>query len=528
VSGRGRLFLSGATLLLLVVAALVVPGVDRGPLRSVVAFAALLVVPGGAVLSRLRVGGLVEWLGLAVAISLAVETASALAFLWTHFWHPAVIATALGLISAVVLVIDIRMKMGELRSAMTTVDRVYDGPVWCGELDRSDPATQLVTGRAADGRSYERARILVRDNAAPVAFVEVDVRDGVVDVGAARAATGPSTTTLAAMGQESVSVVVCTRDRPDMARQCIEHVLRLDPEPLELIIVDNAPSDGRTKELVDEYAAAGYPIRYVLEPRPGLSNARNAGVAAAQGDVVAFTDDDVRVDRHWIRGLRAGFARRSDVACVTGLVAADRLDYPAERYFESRVSWSASCVPRVYDLRVDSSPLHPYSAGVFGTGANVAFRTDVLRTFGGFDESLGAGSHTRGGEDLDAFVRVLRQGYAIAYEPFALAWHRHRHEPQALRRQIFGYGAGLTGYLTKYLVQPATVADIVGRVPRGMWRIGRAMHKTRAEVATNGSERWLVMIEVAGFLYGPFAYLRAKLAVHRRHRQRTEPRTVRA
>jgi GT2 family glycosyltransferase len=292
--------------------------------------------------------------------------------------------------------------------------------------------------------------------------------------------------------------------------------------------VDNAPSDRRTERLVDGYAAAGHAIRYVLEPRPGLSNARNAGVAAARGDVVAFTDDDVRVDSHWIHGLRAGFARRSDVGCVTGLVAADRLDYPAERYFESRVSWSASCVPQVYDLRVDSSPLHPYSAGVFGTGANVAFRTELLRSFGGFDESLGAGSHTRGGEDLDAFVRVLRHGYAIAYEPFALAWHRHRHEPGALRRQIFGYGAGLTGYLTKYLVQRSTVADIVSRVPRGLWRIGRAMQKTRAEVATNRSERWLVIVEVAGFIYGPFAYLRAKRAVHRQHRQRTEPRTVRA
>jgi hypothetical protein len=103
-------------LLLLALTAVVVAWAPPGPVRTGLAFVVLLTVPGGALLSRLRVTGLVEWLGLAVALSLAVETAGALTLLWMDFWHPAIVAGLLGVISAVVLVIDIRMRMGELRS----------------------------------------------------------------------------------------------------------------------------------------------------------------------------------------------------------------------------------------------------------------------------------------------------------------------------------------------------------------------------------------------------------------------------
>ena len=107
--------------------------------------------------------------------------------------------------------------------------------------------------------------------------------------------------------------------------------------------------------------------------------------------------------------------------------------------------------PRVYDLRSgrDASALYPYSAGIFGTGANFAVDRDLLMGLGGFDETLGAGTPAGGGEDLDAFVRVLRAHRSLVYEPSAVVWHRHRADPGAQRRQLFSYGTGLTPFLTK-------------------------------------------------------------------------------
>src|SRR5262249_41654120 len=159
----------------------------------------------------------------------------------------------------------------------------------------------------------------------------------------------------------------------------------------------------------------------------------------------AFTDDDVRVDSAWIDGLLRGFRQGSGVGCVTGLVSTATLENLSEYYFDSRVTWASTCEPHLYDLdkhRLDN-PLYPYSAGVVGAGASFAVRAAVIRELGGFDEALGAGTATDGGEDLDAFVRVLLGGHALAYEPAAIVWHSHRSDLAALRKQMWGYGTGL-------------------------------------------------------------------------------------
>ncbi|MET0415366.1 MAG: glycosyltransferase [Actinoplanes sp.] len=395
-----------------------------------------------------------------------------------------------------------------------------DGPVWCGQLDRLAP-TPLRVGTSPDGRPYRRARLLVLDGRQPVSFVEVPVSDGAVDVDLALARTGDTRSGAVVPADRTaaeVSVVVCTRNRPAELKACLDGLLGLDPAPLEIIVVDNAPSDDRTRLAVESVAAVAGHVRYVLERRPGLSRARNAGVAAAAGRIVAFTDDDVRVDPHWIDGLLRGFARRSDVVCVTGLVATDRLDHVAEQYFDARVSWSSSCTPRLFDLASAAAPLFPYAAGRFGTGANVAFLAAFLHEVGGFDETLGAGSLTRGGEDLDAFVKVLRTERALAYEPAALVWHRHRDDFDALRGQMFGYGTGLTGYLTKYLLQPSTAVDILRQVPYGLAHMSRQLG--RPAVAARRSPPWrLRAAEIAGLLYGPIAYLRSRRVVRRQQRR---------
>jgi GT2 family glycosyltransferase len=212
-----------------------------------------------------------------------------------------------------------------------------------------------------------------------------------------------------------------------------------------------------------------------------------------------------------------GFRRRPDVACVTGLVCTASLSTAAELYFDARVSWADSCSPRIFDLSpAYADGLYPYSPGRFGTGANFAFRTETLRALGGFDEALGAGSRTRGGEDLDVFVRVLLAGYALAYEPAAVVWHHHRSDLPELQRQMFAYGTGLTAFLAKHLLDRATRRELLRRVPQGVRRMLAIPGATeRALEGTAVGSRSLLVRELAGCVAGPAYYIAARRALPR-------------
>ncbi|MBM9467868.1 glycosyltransferase family 2 protein [Nakamurella leprariae] len=402
--------------------------------------------------------------------------------------------------------------------------------VWCTELELSDSdRTDAAELRVPAGSTAGEVRVLLRAHGRPVAFVQLPLTDGAATVGAVHAAMDPATAQLAerelAAGpspavpaDERISVVVCTRNRPDELVGCLDGLAALRDPDVEIVIVDNAPSDDRTEQVVRRYAARDPRFRYVREPRPGLSCARNRGLLEATGELLAYTDDDVRVDPDWLTGLRRGFARRADVGCVTGLVATASLDTAAEHYFDARVSWGDSCTAKVWDLHTTGeSPLYPYSPGIFGTGANMAFRTALLRRLGGFDEALGAGTRTKGGEDLDIFVQVLLAGSSLAYEPSAVTWHRHRADLDALRSQMYGYGTGLGAYLTKLLLGRRTRGDVLRRIPGGLAKLSKVSRTTSDAVSPAASvsvpTRSLIIREFRGIVAGPVLYLLARRAV---------------
>jgi glycosyltransferase involved in cell wall biosynthesis len=312
-----------------------------------------------------------------------------------------------------------------------------------------------------------------------------------------------------------VSVVVCTRDRTEILESCLLRLPQLTyPNELEFIVVDNAPSNDRTEELVRTLAAEDNRFVYVREPFPGLSWARNRGLATARYPIVAFTDDDVTVDPNWVSGLARGFDRRSDVACVTGLVCTANITNRSEAYFDHRLaSWWQRSTAELFDLTNGASrgPLYPYGAGIFGTGANFAIDRQFILDNGSFDVALGAGTCTRGGEDLDAFVRVLQAGRAIAYEPSALVWHHHRADDEALLKQMYGYGTGLSAYLTKLLLDRRTRADILRRIPSGFRRL-RGLNETSsgADDPNHTPPPGVIKRERRGFVAGPYLYFRAR------------------
>ncbi len=317
-----------------------------------------------------------------------------------------------------------------------------------------------------------------------------------------------------------LSVVVCTRDRPEMLARCLDQLQKLEYGPFEVVVVDNAPSTEASRSCFTRTVGDDARFRYVRETVPGLSRARNRGMAEATARWVAFTDDDVQVDPGWLQGIAAGFARDQRAGCLTGLVPPAELDHPAQEYFDRRFSWSRRTDSRVYSLasRDCLSSLFPYSAGLFGTGANFALDGDLMKSLGGFDEALGAGSPAGGGEELDAFVRILRAGRSIVYEPSAVVWHFHRADPRALRRQLFTYGEGLTAFLTKHLLDSATTREILQRVPEG----GRQMLRMWSPGAINGrAPTGLILVEALGMAAGPLAYFRGSTPRARSHRRGT-------
>jgi hypothetical protein len=127
-----------------------------------------------------------------------------------------------------------------------------------------------------------------------------------------------------------ISIVVCTRDRADRLEACLRHLDRQEYPRFEIVVVDNAPAGDAVRTLVED--RPGY--RYVAERRGGLSWARNAGIAGASGDVIAFLDDDEEPDRHWLAGIAGGFARGDDIGCVTGMIVPARLDTQVQEWFE--------------------------------------------------------------------------------------------------------------------------------------------------------------------------------------------------
>jgi GT2 family glycosyltransferase len=317
------------------------------------------------------------------------------------------------------------------------------------------------------------------------------------------------------------SVVIVTRDRPESLADCLATLLRLEYPHYEIVVVDNAPSSPATRELVLQTHGHLPQVHYVREDRPGTGSARNRGLREASGSIVAFTDDDIEVDRFWLLELAMSFEHTDDVACVTGLIAPAELKTPAQLLLERCWRMNKGLSTRVFSLGNDQSmdPLYPYAAGSFGSGANMAFKASILRELGGFDEALGTGTRARGGEDLAAFLDVIAAGYTLVYQPRAIVWHKHAPEYADVANKVFDYGTGLTAYLMKALVdRPGRIVDFALRAPRA-FRYGLSPNSPKNNTRQPHFPAELSRAERIGMLYGPFAYVFSRWA-HKRHRRR--------
>lgn len=300
-----------------------------------------------------------------------------------------------------------------------------------------------------------------------------------------------------------ISVVVCTRDRAQKLESCLRHLDRQRYPAFEVVVVDNAPTSDAVRVLV-EARQSRVTYRYTVQPRGGLSWARNAGTAAASGEIVAFLDDDEEPDPHWLTGLATGFARGDDIGCVTGIILPARLGTRVEWWFEAAGGHSKGrgFTPAIFSRHGPQSPLYPLPP--FGAGGNMAFRREALARIGGFDVALGTGTPARAAEDTLALTLVLLAGYRIAYEPAALMRHYHYQDLDSLGRQMHGYGVGLTAYYAALLRhRPSAFPALLRLVPAaaGYMRGGKDTGAVPQALAAKLRRR-----QRRGMLEGPVAY----------------------
>jgi hypothetical protein len=398
---------------------------------------------------------------------------------------------------------------------------------------------------------YRSAWFLFRSDRRPRALVEVALEPpGAAQTLVERAMAeviGQSPGPILPMhGDEpTVSVVIPTVvGRVEPLAACLNALAKSEYDRYEVVLVDNRrtiPTDDPLPDLVANRTG----VRVVRQVRPGISAARNAGVAASDSDVIAFTDDDVQVDAGWVRAIAQRFATHPDEQVVTGLVLPSELDTPAqmmfERYYGGFASertfaplsfgipdpggqpWSRAVVVARDDDGHETRRFAIYGAGACGAGCNMAFRRSALAGPEPFDVALGTGTPAQGGEDLAAMIRVLWEGGRIGYEPAAIVHHQHRRGYDELRRQMWGYGAGFTAMLTSLVMRdPSHLVGVASQAPRAAARMAvgigsklrgrrpQGADKTASQPSARSFPAELARREVMGYAQGMAKYLRSR------------------
>ncbi len=402
-------------------------------------------------------------------------------------------------------------------------------PLVCADLELTNP---VAPAQIPDGAGLY---LLVRDAGVPVGELTVEPDD--VAAGPQQWAQQaredqeklslPTSATVelpAASPALSAALAICTIGTHPLLPSAVQHLLEQQYDgDFHVVVVDNAPATGNTRAALAGIDDAR--LKIVDQPNPGLSFARNAALAEAVAlgsELLFYTDDDALADPHWLSSKAAVFAQDPDVHCVTGLVVPGSLATHAEQMFEEGSGFNKGYVRTVWSRADDSSsvwklgargdggPLFPFAAGAFGSGNSTSFRVSALTELNGFDPALGAGTLTKGGEDLDIFVRVLMSDGTIVYEPRAVIRHFHRDTMEELAKQMVGYGSGLSAFLFRELLfLPGSRVALLRAVPKGIKRmLDPESEKNENRTADYPAE--LAKAERGGFVRGPWLYLKAR------------------
>jgi len=216
-----------------------------------------------------------------------------------------------------------------------------------------------------------------------------------------------------------VSVIVCSYNGGRTLGDCLEALCQIDYPDFEVIVVDDGSTDATPA------VASEYDVRLIRTENRGLSSARNTGLMAVTGEIVAYTDDDAYPDPHWLTYLAAMF-QRTNHAGIGGPNIPPRGDGPI-----------ADCV-----ANAPGGPVHVLLDDELAEhipGCNMAFRRERLIEIGGFDPR-----YRVAGDDVDICWRLQERGWTIAFSPAAIVWHHRRNSIRGYWKQQQGYGKAET------------------------------------------------------------------------------------
>jgi glycosyltransferase involved in cell wall biosynthesis len=236
------------------------------------------------------------------------------------------------------------------------------------------------------------------------------------------------------MTQRLVTVAICTWNRAPLLDRVLSHLPKLHipaQTDWELLIVDNNSTD-HTAEVAAKHAAQ-LPIRYVREREPGISYARNRGIAEARGEIILWTDDDAFPEPDWLAySLKALDDFSADM--VFGRVEPIWQDGQPPRWYTEKFAGMFALIDLGGETRVlDCDP-------ILGFNVNMAFRKSIIDRIGPYRTDIGCG-RMAGGEDVDMFLRAKQASLRIAYQPYALVRHfipRSRCTKRFYRRYTWG------------------------------------------------------------------------------------------
>lgn len=288
-----------------------------------------------------------------------------------------------------------------------------------------------------------------------------------------------------------LTVLICTLDRAgslDRTMQAFFAQRFSRDYDYELIVVDNGSSDATGQVASDWGRRHPGIVRCLREERRGLTCARNAGIRAARGEIVVFTDDDVLVDAGWLDEIHREFAADPGLMILGGRV----LPATAE---QQQVSLQPSSERRQFSFP---------DAGFFLMGANMAFRREVFRRVGGFDTRLGAGRFFAGADEADILYRAMRRGYSLTYSPDVLVYHAHdRRTVEQAAGLEYGYAKGLAAYLVKHALRGDAYAMRIL-----YWTLLKAPKRLRTGHGDGKRRRRQVLGLLVGLMAAPFVMWR--------------------
>ncbi|MEO8449056.1 MAG: glycosyltransferase [Gemmatimonadota bacterium] len=293
-----------------------------------------------------------------------------------------------------------------------------------------------------------------------------------------------------------VTIAICTWNRAKLLRRTLERMTALAPPRAswQLLVVNNASTD-ETDQVLEEFGTR-LPLRRIWEAVPGLSNARNAAVAAAEGDYIIWTDDDVLVDARWLSAYEEAFSLRAE---------ADFFGGPVSPWFEGTPpAWLTEAwafVSSAYAARELGDQPFPFTHEVVPYGANYAVRLDVQRRHR-YDPALGrVGTGTLSGEEVGVLRAILKERGSGWWVPGA----RVEHFIPAARQTV--------SFIRKYYAgigEQAARADIAapsatwfGR-PRWVWRqaIQRELAWRSSRAAGGPARSWAADLVAAAIAQG--------------------------